>query len=164
MVSFVSDFLHKLEVPNDKITCITAMRKEILSNILKDSFPNHAIMGYVMNNKYYLTDILEQIYYLPIEEEYVETGLQPKIVLDYTNTHLLQPTLYWNPNLEYATAKEDVINEKKYKIAMALHLEESQRFERFKQEHFEIYQKLAYLIPLELERTTEKENEKRKRI
>lgn len=128
VVSFASDVLHKIRVPNDKITCITATKEEILSNILENSSPNHAIMGYEMGGKYYLADIINKRYYLPIKKEYVENDLQEIIILDYTKTYLLQPTLYWNPNLEYATVTEEIVNEKKYKVAMAFHLKEDERF------------------------------------
>lgn len=117
-----------------------------------------------MDYKYYLADIFNQIYHLEIKEEYIENDLKRKIVLDYTNTNLFQPTLYWNPNLEYATFTKEEIKEKDFKVRVALWQGETERFGKFKQEHFELYQKLAYLVPLELERTTEKENQKIKRI
>lgn len=164
VISFISDFFNKIDIPNDKITCIVAKKEEIMNNMLEQTSPNHAIIGYGMDYKYYLADIFNQIYHLEIKEEYIENDLKRKIVLDYTNTNLFQPTLYWNPNLEYATFTKEEIKEKDFKVRVALWQGETERFGKFKQEHFELYQKLAYLVPLELERTTEKENQKIKRI
>lgn len=164
ITSFVSDVFHKMKITNDKITCIHAKKEEIFFNVPEQLKANHLILGYEANQKYYLADIFNQIYYLPINDKYIETGCIEKIILDYTKTNLFQSILNWNPNLKYATYTQEEINERKYKIAMALHLGEFKRFERFKQEHFELYQKLAYLVPLELERTRKKENQKIKRI
>lgn len=164
VASFASDFLTQMGIPNDIITCITAKEEQIINNMIEHTFPNHAIIGCKINSKYYLVDIFNQVYPLEIKGEYIETNLQCKIVLDYTNTNLFQPTLHWDPNLEYATFCKEEVKEKDFKVAIALRQEETERFNKFKQEHFDLYQKLAYLVPLELERTMEKENQKVKRI
>lgn len=164
VTSFISQLLHKMEISTDIITCAQIPEKEILFHMLENLSLNHVIMGYEKNDKYYLMDVYNLIYNLSCKQYYIETGLKYKCVLDYTETKLFQPKLNWNPNLEYDTHTEKEIKEAKNKIVIALNNGELHRFIEFKQRHFDVYQKLAYLTPLELERTIKKEAQKIKRI
>ena len=47
---------------------------------------------------------------------------------------------------------------------MILMTSENERFKKFKEDHFEIYERIAYLSQLELYRNEEKEKQKLKRI
>lgn len=163
VTSLISDLLHKMNISNDIIPCIEETKETILFDILNHTIVTHAILGYEMNGKYHLADTINGIYNLSISKDYIETNTKRKIVLDYTSTYLFQQKLYWNPNLVYGTITEEEIKEKKTKVRKALQIE-TDRFQKFKKNHFELYKKLAYLVPLELERTTEKEIKKVNRI
>lgn len=164
VTSFISNIFHKMKIPNDVITCMEATKEEIFFHMLEHLTATHAILGYEMDGKYYLSDIFNRIYNLSIKKKYIENNHLFKLVLDYTQTNLLQPNLYWNPNLEYATVTEKELKEKRNKVAISFQKKEWDRFQKFKENHYDMIQKIAYLTPIEFERTEEKENQKRKRI
>lgn len=170
--SFIVDLFMKLGIKADKISCYSTLinnPNKINNELLENNFePNHLIVGYIHNNKYHLIDPYNKVYSLGNNEScyshlYLEHNIYNCIVPNFSIS-LFQKELYWNPNIAYQSHNIDNINERINKIFEILHDGEKNNFTRFKITNFETIKKIAFLTPIELERTKEKEKHKQKRI
>jgi len=163
--SFISDVIKKYGLESDKIECIQDTPEEIKKRIQNNNFDtNHLLTGYIINNQYHLIDCYNHIYSLQKTDEFYECERPKKIILDLSQNSWFQKKLYWKPNIEYYSNTKAEITKRQKQIERLLNNGELKRFIKFKQNHFELIKKIAYLAPLELERTEDKEKMKVKRI
>lgn len=159
--SFVSDLLRKKGINSDKITCLrTNTELELME---RQGSTNHVITGYIDNDKYHMVDCYNKIYTYQKQGDFYYNKSN-YVIPDFSYPLLQQYPFYYNPNIAYESFDSKEIEERVSKIQFLFNEKEYQRFLKFKQEHFELYKKIAYLIPIELERTEEKEKQKLKRM
>ncbi len=163
IVSFVSDILNRMGIINDKIPCHSLEVENIVPSLMRNANPNHLILGYPYKNHYYLADITNHIYNLSIENEYIEKGWKEKLVLNYTKTYLFQESLSWSLDIPYGSFSKEEVMKRKKKVELCLLAGDREKFIEFKRNHLDMLEKIAYLLPIEMNRNIEKEQEKQRK-
>ena len=162
IISFVSDIFNRMGIINDKVICYSLEVENIIPSLKKEINPDHVILGYILNNQYYLTDINNHIYNLSVESEYVEKRKKEKLVLDYTMTNIFQDSFHWSFDIPYGFFTEEEVMESRKNLELCLSAGDYQKFLDFKKDHLDAITKIAYLLPIELNRNNEKEQSKQK--
>lgn len=161
VASLVGDLFEKMGIVVDRVPCFSLKQEEIPSALLEQNV-NHLILGYLWNHQYYLVDIMNQHYALSAEEEYIETRDDDKLVLDYSSPLWFQDFFHHTFDMDINSFSMEEVLECKRKVVECLNHGALEKFQQFKKDHFDIYEKLAYLVPIEMNRSTWKENQKRK--
>ena len=164
--SFISDILTKMNLKNEVLSCLICNSEEFNQRKKEVNYnANHVIIGYQKDNRYHLIDPYNNCYSFVKEKDYFyDMDKDVVLIPDFTETELWnQKNCIYHPDIPYQHFDKQKIIKIANKIENCLFLEsERNHFIEFKMEHLELLKKIAYLVPLELERTAEKEKQKRK--
>jgi len=149
----------------DKLTCIYGDVNLLDKRINDVDFnPNHLIAGYISDNKYHLIDTYNSKYSYTECDNYYLDSYSHYGIIPFFEKNLYQKELNWNTNIEIDLSNEDEINKKRNYVFRYFFEEWMDIFYKFKKDHLDIYEKIAFLAPIDLNRTSEKEYEKLKRL
>lgn len=163
--SLISDLFTKKGIISDKLVAITDTKEDIELKINQFNFDNnHVVVGYIYENKYHIIDGFNNSYSIIKDKDYYYYQEIPgKVIIPDLSNTVFSNEINYSPDIEYSFFDIKEVEEKEKKIGNLLIEGELKRFIDFKINHFELLERLAYLIPLELERTKEKEKQKVKR-
>ncbi len=166
--SFISDIFTKMDLESEVLPCLFCDSKDFNQREKNFNYdPNHLVIGYQKDNHYHLIDPYNNYYsFVKGKDFFYDMDNDAILIPDLTKARLLnQKDCIYHSDISYQHFDKQKIIRIANKIGNSLLLEsERQRFIKFKIEHLELLKKIAYLAPLELERTTEKEKQKKKRI
>lgn len=158
---FISDILNIKGVENYLVSGeLTSLRKKGKFKI------NHVINGIIENNKYYLIDGFNNYYNIEEKEDYFMNNMRSIFIPDYSAIRHKLKQEYKRPFylLPYELpCSQEELKERITDIYKIMLSSGYQRFEKFKQENFDLYQRVEILNEIELHRTLHKEKQKVKR-
>lgn len=161
--SFMADLLRLKGISCDKIQCILKQSAEEIQTIEEnfDYRNNHLVIGYIEKDTYHIIDIYNYHYSYIMDNNFFYNG-NSYIIPDFSDPLLQEESFFYHPNIPYVSYTNKEIEERLIKIRKLINEKEHKRFLQFKEKHLELYKRIAYLIPIELERTIEKEKQKLK--
>lgn len=162
MVSFMADLFDKLGIKCDRISCLT----ENINNYNMEDINfscNHAVLGYINKDKYHIIDPTRSLYFIEKYDNYYFSPDSLEIIIPDFSVTLLQEKYSFNLDMEYKTNDEKDLSFALVNVSKIIKDKSfSDTFINFKNDHIELYEKLAYLVPLEFGRNEEKEDQKLK--